>query len=366
MSHAQRLENYQAVSSSLSTLRDEQVSALLEKSAPVASGIRGTAVLFEIAGVPVFAKRVALTELERCAENRLSTTNVFKLPAYCHYGVGSPGFGVWRELAANTAATAWVLNAGCENFPLVYHWRELPNAPHAHVHVHEELADVERAVAFWNGSSAMRARMDAIAQASASVVMFFEYIPQSLQTWLIEQKAAGGTAIEAACAMVERGLLSAVARMNAGGLMHFDAHFRNILTDGERLYFADLGLATMRAFDLSNDEIAFVKRHANHDACYAKTQLVNWLVSNVCDEPHLTNHRTPEARNDFIQRCAEGAKIIGAPAWAASTIERHSPIASVMNAGYWQLHTESRTTPFPADEIERVRSSGHVNRHSLY
>ncbi|MFI7135214.1 hypothetical protein ACIBQ1_56840 [Nonomuraea sp. NPDC050153] len=31
--------------------------------------------------------------------------------------------------------------------------------------------------------------------------------------------------------------------MNSRGLLHFDAHFENILTGGQRLYFADYGLA---------------------------------------------------------------------------------------------------------------------------
>lgn len=350
MLRAARIKNHKAVSSSLLTLTDQQVSTLLDESTPVASGIGGDAVLIDIAGVSVFAKRVALTDLERRVENRFSTANVFQLPAYCHYGVGSPGFGVWRELAANVAATEWVLNAQCERFPLMYHWRELPGAPHPR----EEPADVERAVSFWNGAPAIRSRLNAIRQSSASVVMFFEYIPQNLQQWLAEQKQAGDAAVEAACAMVERNLLSDVARMNACGLMHFDAHFRNILTDGECLYFADLGLATMREFDLSIDEAKFIDQHANHDTSYVATQLVNWLVSSACDLPTLTNQRTPQARNAFIQHCAEGGKAIGAPSWAAPTIERYAPVAAIMNALYWRLHAESRITPYPAVDIEQA------------
>lgn len=347
MSREARVETYRAVFSSLSKLSDREISNLLARSTPITSGIGGDAMLVEIAGVPVFAKRVALTDLEKRAENRLSTANVFQLPAYCHYGLGSPGFGVWRELAANSATTEWLLNAQSENFPLMYHWRELQGAPRPH----EELSDVERAVAFWNSSAEMRARLDAIRRSSASVVMFLEYIPQNLFQWLAERKATGDVAIEAACAMVEQNLLSDVAQMNMGGLMHFDAHFRNILTDGERLYFADLGLATMREFDLSADETIFVDEHARHDTCYAVTQLVNWLVTNICDLPFRTNQRTPEARNDIVRQWAAGKEVGGAPAWAAKTIRRHAPVAAVMNAFYWQLHTESRMTPFPTDGI---------------
>jgi tRNA A-37 threonylcarbamoyl transferase component Bud32 len=37
--------------------------------------------------------------------------------------------------------------------------------------------------------------------------------------------------------------------MNSNGLMHFDAHFQNILTDGQRLYLADLGLSSPSTLD---------------------------------------------------------------------------------------------------------------------
>ena len=62
--------------------------------------------------------------------------------------------------------------------------------------------------------------------------------------------------------MVERKLDAGTAFMNARGLLHFDAHFDNILTDGQRLYFADYGLALSSRFDLSEDEATFFDRHA--------------------------------------------------------------------------------------------------------
>ena len=36
-------------------------------------------------------------------------------------------------------------------------------------------------------------------------------------------------------------------------------HSKNILTDGQRLYFADFGLAVSPRFELSNDEVDFVE-----------------------------------------------------------------------------------------------------------
>ncbi|MEO3781113.1 hypothetical protein ABGB16_30820 [Micromonospora sp. B11E3] len=156
--------------------------------------------------------------------------------------------------------------------------------------------------------------------------------------------------------MVEQGLRTDIAIMNASGLQHFDAHFGNVLTDGQRLYFADLGLATSHRFDLSAAESDFLVRNMPHDVCYAVTQLVNWLVSNVCGvvDPDTGG---PVERNDYIRRCAAGAEVTGVPATPAEIVRRYAPVAVVMNGFYWDLFGESRATPFPAGEIRRVMSA---------
>ncbi len=359
MASATRTDKFADVSTALAQISDTQLVQLLDGAPVIADGIGGSAVRLEIAGIPVFAKRIRLTDLEVHAENYLSTANLFQLPTYCQYGVGSPGFGVWREIAANTITTNWVLAKQCESFPLMYRWRVLPD--HSPVRlVSDELADVARAVAYWGGSQAVRERIMALQASSASVVIFLEYVPQNLHDWLMAQVALGDAAIESACAFVAHHLSVDVSFMNAHGLMHFDAHFRNILADGQRLYFADLGLATSRQFELSAAEIEFLARNARHDECYAVTQLVNWLVTNLCDVVKTVDaagRRTPEARNEFIKRCADGMEPVGMPKWIVDIIKRDAPIAVVMNAFYWKLHVENRATPFPVEEIERVCTS---------
>ena len=55
-----------------------------------------------------------------------STKNLYDLPTYYQYGVGSAGFGVFRELVANIKTTNWVLQGAIANFPLLYHARIIP------------------------------------------------------------------------------------------------------------------------------------------------------------------------------------------------------------------------------------------------
>jgi hypothetical protein len=261
MSHGARLARYSEVSSSLALLSDRKLGRLVDEASSTGSGLGGTSAVVEVAGVPVFVKRVPLTDSERRPGSVMSTANLFGLPVFCQYGVGGPGFGAWRELAANAVTTGWVLARRTEAFPLMYHWRVLPGA----AALAEELADVEGAVAYWGGSPAVRERISALAGASASVVLFAEYIPQVLRAWLGGQLDRGQEAVASACTMLERSLRAGLAFMNRNGLLHFDAHFGNILTDGQRLYFADLGLATSPRFDLSAAESDFVGRNLSHD-----------------------------------------------------------------------------------------------------
>ncbi|MET7751933.1 serine/threonine protein phosphatase [Micromonospora sp. NPDC005367] len=308
--------------------------------------------MLHVAGVPVFVKRVPLTDLERRPENVMSTANVFGLPPFYQYGVGSSGFGAWRELAANGWTTEWVLTGRSEAFPLMYHWRVLPGA----APLADDYMDVERAAAYWGGSPAVRERTDALSKASASVVLFLEYIPHNLHDWFSGQLAFGEEAATSASRMVEQHLRTDLAFMNANGLHHFDAHFGNMLTDGRRLYLADLGLATSPRFDLSATEAEFVARNMSHDMCYAVTQLVNWLVTNVCGVA-VPATGGPVERNDYIRRCATGAEVVDAAPTVAAIIKRYAPVAVVMNGFYWDLFGESRTTPYPVETIRHAMAA---------
>jgi hypothetical protein len=349
-SASDRAARHRAVSAALATLTDRHLAELMNAAPVIATGIGGTSVALAVEGVPVFAKRIPLTDLERRPEHVLSTANLFGLPAFCQYGVGlgAPGFGVWREVAANLMTTDWVLTGQCDGFPLMYHWRMLPGPPVREPSV-EDRAERERRVEFWHGSPAIRERLAAVAGASASVVLFLERFPGNLRDWLRAELSGGDPeAVRAAAAMVERHLRTDVSFSNAHGLLHFDAHFGNILTDGRRLYLADFGLATSPDFELSADERDFVARNRTHDGCYVVTQLVNWLVT------VLLGLRDPGPRNEYVRRCARTGMAEGIPPGVAAIVTRYAPVAVVMNDFYWTLYGERRTDPYPAEEIDRV------------
>jgi hypothetical protein len=335
---AARKVRHGEISTALALLSDRQLGELLDSARHLGTGIGGTTWLLEVAGGPVFVKRIALTDLERSR----STADVFGLPAWFHYGVGSAGVGAWRELVAHVMTSNWALTGECENFLLLHHWR----VSDCHSPAPVSRAEIDRNVAFWHDDPAVRRRLAALADASADLVLFLEYVPRNLVEWLT---GTGDDHI----AVTERDLLAMTRFMGAQGLQHFDVHFGNILSDGERLFVTDFGLALSARFELSPAEVPFLREHASHDGCYVVTHLVNWVVSKLSDAgrrgwPH------PRDRNEFVGRCAAGMTVPELSPVAAAVVRRYAPIAVVINDFYFKLHGESRQTPYPTDDIERA------------
>jgi hypothetical protein len=327
---AARRARHRRVSAFLASCDAVELAGLVDLGQAGAAGVGGGSVRLDVDGVPVFAKRIPLTDLERDHPN--STVNLFGLPTFCQYGIGSPGFNAWRELAANMIVTDAVLAGETESFPLLYHWRVLPGrSPVAAEH-----ADIDAAVAALDGHPAVRGRLEALAAASCSLVLFSEYIPFSLPGWLREDPVSKAD-------MVERQLSGIVTVLRRHELLHMDGHFDNLRADGERIFLTDFGLATSPRFDLSAAERDFARRNATHDADYAAMRLVNWLVTAVCevDTPGLVT------RNEYVRRCAAGHIPDDLPPAVAAILTRHAPAATRMHAFYWKLFDGDLHAEYP-------------------
>ncbi|MFB7473794.1 protein kinase family protein [Kitasatospora sp. NPDC056184] len=331
-----RLAAHGAVASRLSPLSDRRLGELVASAAPLGSGVGGRSSALEVDGTRVFVKRVPLTDLELRPENVRRTANLFGLPVWYQYGIGSAGFGAWRELAAHTATTRWVLDGAYDGFPLMYHWRVLPDsAPEGFI---DFLGGVDDAVAHWEGSPAVRARLEAVGGASHSLVLFLEHVPQTLAAWLDRDAAPYGWAEE----HVARG----AAFLRSRGLVHFDAHFHNLLTDGSRIYFADFGLALSEDFELSAEERRFLAHHRAYDRDYAAAHLLRHHL--------LTRYRGDTEAAAFLEQWLAGRRPDGVPPEVAAIVDRHARTAVVLDGFQRRLLTESKRTPYPAAELDRV------------
>ncbi|WP_405497037.1 serine/threonine protein phosphatase [Nocardia sp. NBC_00511] len=345
-----RGDRHRTLSASLAAQGDSALAALIDGGRSHSVGVGGGSTVADVDGVPVFIKRIPLTDLELA--HRGSTANLFGLPLVCQYGIGGPGFNAWRELAANTIVTEAVLAGRTQSFPMLYHWRILPGrAPIAEEHV-----DIDAVVAAYGGDSTVRARLEALAAARCSLVLFSEYIPHPISNMLRDNPI--GVAPE-----FERQLSDIVAALREHQLLHMDGHFGNLRSDGSRVFLTDFGLATSPHFELTPAEGDFVERHSTHDADYAAMRLVNWLVTDVCEIP-MPETGGPVERNNYVQRCAAGYIPPDVPPAVAAILARHAPGAADMNALYWKLfggdlhaefvpnHYRAGTFPRPSSAIQ--------------
>jgi hypothetical protein len=330
-----RLHRQQTASAALGRLDDAELVSLVDAAPAGEVGVGGGSATLSIGTadgtVPVFAKRIPLTDRELARPH--DTSNLFDLPLFCQYGVGiSPGFGAWRELAANQVVTEAVLAGTSHAFPLLYHWRVLPGRSA----LAAEHADIDAVVARAGDSAAVRRRFEELAAASHSLVLFFEHLPLPLTDWLRDDPVAKAP-------VLERQLFDIVASLRSAELLHMDGHFANLRTDGQHAFLTDFGLATSPHFDLSAEERDFVRRHASHDADYAAMRLVNWLVTSVCG---VTDVGVPVARNAYVRRCADGHVPDDVPPVVAAILARHSAAAAAMNSLYWRLFDDDLTVQY--------------------
>lgn len=336
----QRRKCYGKISTKLACLSDEHLLALLAKAKPMHEGIGGASALMTVEGAQIFIKKIPLTDIELLPSNIRSTANVFELPLYYQYGVGSAGFGAWRELAIHIMTTNWVITGECDNFPILYHWRILPNDGND-LNINY-WGDIEKYSQYWENSIAIRKRVEAINQASSHITLFLEYVPQNLHEWL--QAQIRGNTAESAIQFVEQELTNTNTFMNSHGLMHFDAHFANILTDGELLYFSDFGLALSSQFELTQSESDFLKVHHNYDKSCAAVNFLHCIITTLFGKEQW------EAQ---LRQCVENKPNKLSPS-INSIIKKYGPTALVMDEFFQKLQKESKLTPYPTERIEKL------------
>lgn len=338
----QRIKLYNQISTSLACLSNEKLRKILADSKPMHEGIGGKSSLISIDDTSVFVKKVPLTDLEQLPQHFMSTANIFDLPLSYQYGVGSAGFGAWRELATHIMTTNWVITGECANFPIMYHWRILPSHP-GDININY-WGDVEKYCQYWENSPNIRKRVEDLNNASAHIALFLEYVPQNLHDWLNAQIAKGGDSAETAAVFVEEQLKATNKHMNACGLMHFDAHFENILTDGERLYLSDFGLALSSKFDLTPAETEFLKQHQSYDQACAAVNLLHCIITSFFGKEHF----------EIRLREYLAGELNNVPPAINTIINRYTPIALLMDEFFQKLQFERKSTLYPATQVEKL------------
>lgn len=267
-----RRTKYFYLSSQIARLDDAQLRSLFDNR-ELSKGW-GINHIIAIGQSQVFVKRIPVTNLEY--ENLFATKNLYQLPTYYNYGVGSAGFGVFRELIAHIKTSNWVLAGSIATFPLMYHYRIVPFAGQQ---ADIDLASHEAYVKYWGNSANIGQYILDRANANYELLLFLEYIPHVLDAWLRENPDKLQQSLDA--------LRTTIDFLRSKHIIHFDAHLHNILTDGERIYLTDFGLILDKSFALTKDEESFFDRHTLYDygqVLHNLRYLIRELYE-ICSEP---------------------------------------------------------------------------------
>jgi hypothetical protein len=196
-------------------------------------------------GTAAFAKRLPLTDVE--VAHPRSTRNRFRLPTYYSYGVGSAGFGAWRELAVHERVS------GLPQFPRLLDWRVQPREPGDR----PLPMTLDEYVAYWNGNQRIAEYMAARAAATSEVWLALEHCGVTGFQWLLANQGEADRFLA--------DVLDATDALRDLGIVHFDAHLGNVVV-GDRARLTDFGLSVAHDFELRADERRFVDRHRHYDA----------------------------------------------------------------------------------------------------
>lgn len=337
-----RSKQYETVSTHLANLSNEQLNQALANAKSIPAGLGGKVALINIAETPVFVKKVPLTDLEQSAQHFMSTASIYDLPLCYQYGIGAAGFHAWRELAVHTMTTEWVLSGECAYFPILYHWRILANN-HNESNI-QFSADLEKYRQDLHYFDVVSKRVKDLHQAAAHIVFFVEYIPQNLYTWFNTEVLKGGNTAEAAITWIDESLRAINNDMCMRGLLHFDEHYENILTDGEHLYFTDFGLSLSATFKLTTAETEFLEQHKSYDQVCAVVNLLQCIVTTFFGKEQW----------ELRLREIMASEVDMLPAGMSTILKRYAPIAIVLNDFFQRLNKEDKFAAYPAMELERL------------
>ena len=339
----ERQQTCNKISSTLACMSNKQLEQLLTNGKAMHKGIGGTSLQIEIDNTLIFVKKVPITNLELQAENYMSTANIFNLPMCYQYGIGSAGFGAWRELASHIMTTNWVVTGACSNFPIMHHWRILKDADNKTISNKEQSA-LDKDISYWENNQEIHGRLKAKSLATHHIYLFLEFIPNHLYKWLNKQLSRrDGTAIDAV-KLVEKQMQKTNDFMGSQNFLHMDAHFENISTDGKQLYYSDFGLALSDKFTLSNIEKHFIKNNANYDYASGTVNLMHTV---------LTSYLGKDNWDTILSKFTDPKFDINIPIGVKRLLTKYHSVALKMHEFYKAIQSD-KSTPFPSSELNAL------------
>jgi hypothetical protein len=344
-----RRRKYFEISSQIAHLDDRKLRSLLNQSEPNESSTGwGMNRIIAFGQSKVFVKYVPVTDIEY--NNLFSTKNLYNLPTACNYGINSTGLGVFRELITHLKTTHWVLEGVSAMFPLMYHYRILPST--------KECIESEIDIEQWGNHANIKKYVVDRANARYELVLFLEYIPHVIETWLQENPNQLQKTLN--------DLWRAIAFLRTKGIIHFDAHFRNILTDGEQIYLTDFGLALDKSFTLTEDEDIFFEQNSLYDYGEVLRNLGQLIRSPYHSSSESSQYRIMKKYGieeglrpfqvgaillDNIQQIQADGDIVLDKFYVATIVKYRSVIALMQDFFAEMWENDQKDTPFPYTKL---------------
>lgn len=132
--------------------------------------------------------------------------------------------------------------------------------------------------------------------------------------------------------------------MKNQGFIHFDAHFRNILTDGNLLYLSDFGLALATKFELNEMEREFLIRHQNYDFSCTAVNFLHTIITAIFGK---------DKWEVSLQEFLAGNRGELSPS-ISNIIKRYGKIALTMDAFFQKLQKQSKHAPYPSVYLQAL------------
>jgi hypothetical protein len=237
-----KINKYNKLNTELSYLSNDKINNLITETKTKAWGITQ---IIKINKQNIFLKIIPLAKL--FYENKFDTSNIYKLPAYYNYGMGSAGCNPWRELLLHIKTTNWVLEKKCSFFPLLYHYRIIKNNNKNFV---TGLDD--RLMKRWDNNKSIKKYLNDRKNSEYKIILFMEYIPY-----------VAGKYLEKNPIFIENFYYQAskiIKFLNSNGIFHNDAHLFNYIIDkNKKLYLTDFGLSLDKTFVLDT-----IKKNINY------------------------------------------------------------------------------------------------------
>ncbi len=334
MSLSKRTQNHTIVSNNLACLSNSQLQQTLSAGKTMHTGIGGTSVQIQIENIPIFVKKVPLTELELKPENFMSTANLFNLPMCYQYGIGSAGFGAWRELAAHIMTTNWVISGQCPAFPLLYSWRIMPNSLNQ-----TDLSywgSTENYLSYWENNIYITDRIKGLGKSSCSILLFLEHFPTNLSLQLKEVFSHNNESdVIRYLEKLDLSFETVFKFMQDNSFLHMDAHFRNILADEDNIYLSDFGLALSKNFDLSRTELNFMNAHKLYDQSSYSVNLLHGILTSYAGDDNWD-----KTLKDYLTNKLS----ITIPYKIQDILSKHVSMAEKMHRFYKEMQRDKSTS----------------------